>query len=123
MRKQGARGGSHFVNNFLDIAVRLARHGISNYGAFQEERSMEPTATKITVVRWARHELIEYIVIAAYLYICFSALILYKATILRAHGIEYEAFGLALVTALILGKFILIANTFKFGELSGVSRP
>jgi hypothetical protein len=123
MQKPGARGGSRFVNNFLDIAVRLARHGRSNYGAFQEERSMEPTATKITVVRWARHELIEYIVIAAYLYICFSALILYKATILRAHGIEYEALGLALIKALVLGKFIVIANTLRLGDLSGVDRP
>lgn len=84
---------------------------------------MEPTATKISLVQRARHELIEYIVISAYLYICFGALILYKASVLGAHGIEYEAFGLALVKALVLGKFILIANTFKFGELDRVSRP
>jgi hypothetical protein len=123
MRKPRARGGSRFVNNFLDIAARLARHDRKNYCTFQEERSMEPTATKTTLVQRARHELIEYIVISAYLYICFGALILYKATVLRAHGIEYEAFGLALVKALVLGKFILIANTLRFGELSGVSRP
>jgi hypothetical protein len=123
MRKPGARGGSRFVNNFLDIAIRLARHYRSNYGVFQEERSMETTATKITLIQRARRELIEYIVIAAYLYICLGALILYKATVLRAHGIEYEALGLALVKALVLGKFILIANTLKFGELRGVNRP
>ena len=84
---------------------------------------MEPTATKITLIQRARRELIEYIVIAAYLYICLGALILYKATVLRAHGIEYEALGLALVKALILGKFILIANALRFGELRGVNRP
>jgi hypothetical protein len=123
MRKPGARGGSHFVNNFLDIALRLARHYRSNYGVFQEERSMEPTAAKTTLIQRARRELIEYIVIAAYLYICFGALILYKASVLRAQGIEYEAYGLALVKALVLGKFILIANTLKFGDLREVSRP
>ena len=111
------------VNNFLDIAVRMARHDRSNYGTFQGERSMEPTAAKITLAQRARRELIEYIVISAYLYICFGALILYKASVLRAHGIEYEAYGLALLKALVLGKFILIANTLRFGELRGVDRP
>ena len=84
---------------------------------------MEPTAAKITLAQRARHELIEYIVISAYLYICFGALILYKASVLRAHGIEYEVYGLALVKALVLGKFILVANTLRFGELRGVDRP
>jgi hypothetical protein len=68
------------------------------------ESTVASTATKATLAQRARHELIEYFVIAAYLYVCFGVLIFYKATILRGHGVEFEAFGIALVKALILGQ-------------------
>jgi len=66
-----------------------------------------------------RHELIEYLIISAYLYVSFGALIFYKATILRSDGIEFATFGIAIVKALILGKFILLLHSLKIGERRG----
>src|SRR5471030_787605 len=85
---------------------------------------MEPkAATKITLAQRARHELIEYLIIAAYLYVCFGAIIFFKASVLHGRGVAFEAMGLALAKALILGKFILIAQTLKFGERRKLDRP
>jgi hypothetical protein len=63
-----------------------------------------------------RKELIDYAIVSAYLYVCFGALILYKATILRSEGLEFAPFGLALVKALITGKFVLLLQAFKIGD-------
>jgi hypothetical protein len=60
--------------------------------------------------------LVEYLAISAYLFICFGSLLFYKSAILRSDGIEFAAFGLAFVKALILGKFILVLQAFKVGE-------
>ncbi|WP_442755244.1 DUF4339 domain-containing protein [Methylocystis sp. JAN1] len=64
----------------------------------------------------ARHELIAYLAVSGYLMVWFSAVMFYKATILRSVGIEFAPFGLAVVKALILGKFILVLEALKFGE-------
>jgi hypothetical protein len=69
-----------------------------------------------TLVRRAREELIEYLLISAYLYVCFGSVLLYKAAILRGEGIEYAAFGVAIVKALILSKFLLMLHALKIGE-------
>lgn len=74
------------------------------------------TSHKATLAQRARRELIEYFGISAYLFVCFGALLFYKAAILRVEGIEFTAFGLALVKALILGKFILLLQAAKVGE-------
>jgi hypothetical protein len=71
---------------------------------------------KATLVQRARHELAEYLVIVAYLFVCFGSLLFYKSAILRNDGIEFAAFGLALVKALILGKFILVLQAMGVGE-------
>lgn len=62
------------------------------------------------------HELEEYAVIAAYLYVCFGAILLYKASVLEDHGVVVPYYGVALVKALILGKFMLIGQAFHLGE-------
>jgi hypothetical protein len=69
-----------------------------------------------TLAKRARHELVEYLAISAYLFICFGSLLFYKSAILRNDGIEFAAFSLALVKALILGKFILVLHAVKIGE-------
>jgi hypothetical protein len=71
---------------------------------------------KATLFQRARHELAEYLVIVAYLFVCFGSLLFYKSAILRNDGIEFAAFGLALVKALILGKFILVLQAAGVGE-------
>ncbi len=68
------------------------------------------------LVAKARHELIAYIAVSGYLMVWFSAVMFYKATILRSVGIEFAPFGLAVVKALILGKFILVLEALRLGE-------
>ena len=72
----------------------------------------------------ARHELIAYAVIAAYLYVCFGALLLFKAAVLSNAGVSYAPFGLAAIKALVLGKFLLLLHGARVGERVGrMSRP
>jgi hypothetical protein len=68
------------------------------------------------LARKVGHELVEYAVISAYLYVCFGAVILYKTAILNAEGISYAPYGLAVVKALILGKFILMGQAARLGD-------
>lgn len=75
-----------------------------------------PILAHASLAQKARHELIRYGAISAYLYITFGALIFYKASILNSQHIAFAAYGLALGKALILGKFILAAHAFKIGE-------
>lgn len=53
--------------------------------------------------------------IAAYLYICFGAVILFKGAILRGQGVHFEMWGLAAVKALIMAKFILVGRMLHVG--------
>jgi len=66
-----------------------------------------------------KHELTEYLVISVYLYICFGALLFYKAAIRHSDGIEFAPFGIALVKALVIGKFILLLHALGIGEQKG----
>jgi GYF domain 2 len=79
----------------------------------RSEPAMPP---KPTLIQNARRELVEYLAISAYLFVCFDALLFYKSAILRSDGIEFASFGLALVKALILGKFILVLQAIGVGE-------
>jgi hypothetical protein len=65
------------------------------------------------------HELFEYSMISIYLFVCFGALLFYKAAILRSDGIELAPFGIAAIKALVLGKFVLILHALKVGERKG----
>jgi len=62
----------------------------------------------------ARHELRDYAIVAAYLFVCFGTIVLYKSALLREAGLNPLPSGIAAIKALILGKFILI------GEAAGV---
>jgi hypothetical protein len=66
--------------------------------------------------RRVRHELVQFAVISAYLYVCFGAEILYKTAILNAEGISYAPYGLAAVKALILAKFMLVGEAARLGD-------
>ena len=48
----------------------------------EAEATKPPESKKATLARRARNELIEYLAIAAYLAVCFGALLFYKAAIL-----------------------------------------
>jgi hypothetical protein len=81
-----------------------------------EETEAGSPAKQATLAQRARRELIEFLVISFYLYICFGALIFYKASILHSEGIEFSVYGMAIAKALILGKFLLTLQAFKIGE-------
>lgn len=68
-----------------------------------------------------QEELAKYAAVSAYLFISFSLLLLYEATIV---GGEHKAlpFGMALVKALVLGKFLLIGEALKAGSQAN-ARP
>jgi len=69
-----------------------------------------------TIVHKVGHELKEYAIVFVYLYVCFGAIILYKAAVLREEGISYAPLGFAAVKALILGKFMLLGNSMRLGQ-------
>jgi GYF domain 2 len=74
-----------------------------------------------TLAGRARRELTAYLTVSGYLFVWFSALIFYKASILRSVGVEFAPFGIAVVKALILGKFMLLLEALKIGE-GGIGR-
>jgi hypothetical protein len=77
------------------------------------DSKIRPTTS---IAHRAVHELREYAVISAYLYVCLGALILLKVAILNGQGISYAPYGLAAVKALVLGKFVLIGRAAAIGD-------
>ena len=71
-----------------------------------------------TLKERAREELRSYAIIATYLYFCFAAVMLYKAALLREAGVGFLPHGIAVIKALILGKFILIGEAVGVGDLA-----
>ena len=98
------------------ISKLLQSMSVRNLPMREATRSETAVTQKATLAQRVRHELVEYLAISAYLFVCFSSFLFYKLAILRNAGIEFTAFGLALVKALILGKFILVLQAVKIGE-------
>lgn len=71
---------------------------------------------KASIGKRAAHELKQFMILAAYLYICFTALAYLKAAILQAQGITFAPFGFAAVKALICAKFLSLGYVFHLGE-------
>ena len=69
-----------------------------------------------TLKQKAYHELKEYFVIVFYLWVVFGLFLLYKSVVLNEEHVSYIAHGVALINALVLGKFILIAKALHLGE-------
>src|ERR1700737_1575368 len=64
----------------------------------------------------ASEELKEFIILTAYLYVCFAAMIYLKAAILQAQGVAYPPLGLAMIKAPLCAKFMLVGRVFHIGE-------
>jgi hypothetical protein len=69
-----------------------------------------------TLKQKARHELIEYALIVAYLTIVFAAFVWYRRLILASYDIAYTNYWVPLIEAFILGKVILIGRVFRLGR-------
>ena len=78
--------------------------------------------TEITVKpalhRRAMHELKELVFITLYLYVTLGAVILVKAAVLHTRGIEFAPWGIAIVKAVLLSKFMLIGEAARIGGRS-----
>jgi hypothetical protein len=74
-------------------------------------------SAKVLISTRVKDELREFVVIAAYLFVCFTALAYLKASILRAHGtIEFAPFGFAAIKALVCAKFVSVGHVLHIGE-------
>src|SRR5215469_1579566 len=73
-------------------------------------------AAKASIRTRAADELKEFLIIAAYLYVCFTALAYLRAAILQAHGVAFAPFGIAAVKALICAKFMSVGHAIHLGE-------
>ena len=72
---------------------------------------------KLSAAHRLQEELFKYSIVTGYLFISFSLLLLYEAAV-KGGGHEALPFGLALVKALVLGKFLLIGDAMKAGALA-----
>jgi hypothetical protein len=72
---------------------------------------------KSSIAHRLQEELLKYVMVSGYLFISLSLLLLYKSTVT---GGEHEGlpFSLALVKALVMGKFLLIGGALKAGSLA-----
>ncbi len=80
----------------------------------------EPYA-KPTLRQRVKQELKELMVISGYLYVTLGAVILMKAAVLHTEGIAFTPFGIAIVKAVVLGKFVMLGNLMHAGgrDISG----
>ena len=68
---------------------------------------MSDIHTKATLSQRAMHELKELVLISLYLFVVLGAVILIKTAVLRDQGIEFTPWGIAIVKAVVLAKFIV----------------
>jgi len=81
----------------------------------QEIIVIAETSAKPPLHRRAMHELKELVFISLYLYVTIGAVILMKTAVLHTQGIEFAPWGIAIVKALILAKFMLLGEAMKIG--------
>ncbi len=80
------------------------------------------TTAKAPLHQRAIHEFKELVFISLYLYITLGAVVLVKTAVLHAEGIEYAPWGIAIVKAVVLAKFMLLGDAMKIGVRFG-ARP
>lgn len=79
------------------------------------------TKPKATLRERGMHELQEFVLLTVYLYITLGAVILMKTAVLHTQGIEFAFWGIAIVKAAVLAKFMLLGNALRIGEHSATS--
>jgi hypothetical protein len=73
-------------------------------------------ASKASIGERVVGELKEFLAVAAYLFVCFSALAYLKFAILQAQDVAFAPFGFAAAKALICAKFMSIGHALHLGE-------
>jgi hypothetical protein len=76
-------------------------------------------ATKLsdtaTLHQRAIHELKEFAIVAVYFYITLGAVIMLKTAVLHDQGVEFTPWGVAVIKAAVLAKFMLLGDAMKIG--------
>ncbi len=70
----------------------------------------------------AVHELKEFAILAVYLYVTIGAVILMKTAVLHTQGIDFAPWGIAVVKAMVLAKFMLLGYAMKIGRRT-INKP
>jgi hypothetical protein len=76
---------------------------------------MTETTAKAPLHQRAMHELKELLFITLYLYVTLGAVILMKTAVLHTQGVEFAPWGIAIVKAVVLAKFMLLGEAMKIG--------
>jgi hypothetical protein len=82
---------------------------------WQEIIVMTETTVKAPLHQRAMHELKELVFISLYLYVSLGAVILMKTAVLRTQGIEFTPWGIAIIKAVVLAKFMLLGEAMRIG--------
>jgi hypothetical protein len=77
---------------------------------------MSESRSRATLPQRATSELKELVVLTCYLYVTLGSVIVMKTAVLHSHGIHSVLWGVAIVKALLLAKFMLIGRAMKLGE-------
>jgi hypothetical protein len=77
---------------------------------------------KLPLYKRAGHEFIELAILTLYLYVAIGAVIMMKTAVLDTHGVDFAPWGVAIVKAVLLAKFMLIGHALKTGERN-TTRP
>jgi hypothetical protein len=99
-----------------DFLIGRNDAGIVTKSAIKSQETIVAVEPHATLHQRVMHELTEFVILTAYLYITLGAVILMKAAVLRDQGISFAPWGIAAVKAAVLAKFILIGRAMKVGE-------
>ena len=62
------------------------------------------------------HQVIQFLLIAIYLFVVFAVLALHEEVVAAKNGIAYHFYGFAAINAIILGKVMLVAEDVNFAN-------
>jgi len=71
---------------------------------------------KLPLHQRAAHEIKELAILTLYLYVAIGAVTIMKTAVLHTHGVDFAPWGVAIVKAVLLAKFMLIGHAMKIGE-------
>src|SRR3954452_244878 len=103
-------------NNPILATTRNPKNAGSRHWQPQQETIMTTTTAKGALHRRAVHELKEFVILFTYLYITIGAVVLLKAAVLHAQGNDSIVWGIAVVKAALLAKFMMLGYVMKIGE-------
>jgi hypothetical protein len=81
-----------------------------------QETPVARNHARLTPRQRVMHELTEFAILTAYLYVTLGSVILMKASVLHDQGVGFVPWGTAILKAAVLAKFMLVGRAMKIGE-------